>query len=138
MTKPNPMNLSGASRVLAAAAAFDKRTVGEADAVAWADALHHLEPADCIRAVGDHYARTNEYLMPHHIRVRVREIIRERQDKAAAERGLPTGPPASVETRAEVRARVAREVAAAKLARQPTEAATVNGASVAQPESRTA
>lgn len=103
MTTPNSMNLSGAARVLAAAAAFDKRTVGDADAIAWADALHHLDPADCIRAVADHYGRSSEYLMPSHIRVRVREIIRERQDRDATSRGLPTGPPASAATRAEVR-----------------------------------
>lgn len=131
MSNPNPMNLSGAARVLAAAAAFDKRTVGEADAVAWADALHHLEPTDCIRAVGDHYARTNEYLMPHHIRVRVREIIRERQDRAATTRGLPSVWPASAATRAEVRAAVRRTL-------QQRQAATADEAGVAPPESRTA
>jgi hypothetical protein len=108
--KPNPMNLSGAARVLAAAASFDKRTVGDADAVAWSSALHHLDPADCIRAVADHYARTTEYLMPAHIRARAREIIRERQDRESTTRGLPTGPPASAATRAEVRAAVRRAV----------------------------
>lgn len=107
----NPMTPSGAARVLAAAASFDKRTIGEADAIAWAQALHHLDPADCIRAVASHYSRTTEYLMPSHIRALVRSAIQDRQDRAAAARGLPTGPPADARTRAGVLAEVRAAVA---------------------------
>jgi hypothetical protein len=118
MFKTNPMTPSAAARVLAAAASFDKRTIGEADAIAWAKALTWLEPDDCIAAVGDHYGRTTDYLMPGHIRGRVREILRDRQERNAAARGLPTGPLAKPETRAETLARVKAEVARVRAERE--------------------
>lgn len=84
----NPMTPSGAARVLAAAASIDKRTVGEADAIAWAKTLAWLEPADCIEAVALHYRRTDEYLMPSHIRAIARRILTDRQDEHARTRGI--------------------------------------------------
>lgn len=84
----NPMTPSGAARVLAAAASIDKRTVGDADAIAWARTLAWLEPADCIEAVALHYQRTRDYLMPAHIRAIVRRLLTDRADTNARTRGI--------------------------------------------------
>lgn len=73
-----------AAELLMIAAAFDRRTIGEADAVAWADALHDLDPMMCAAGVRSHYRDTAEWIMPSHIRQRVkalRETAAERAHK---------------------------------------------------------
>lgn len=73
-----------AAEILTIAAAFDRRTVGEADALAWADALHDLDPHDCGQAVRDHYANSTDWLMPAHVRAGVKRLRAERM------RAVPT------------------------------------------------
>lgn len=56
------------ARVLAKASAFDQRTVGQADVLAWHEALADLDFADAMAAVTRHYADHTERIMPAHIR----------------------------------------------------------------------
>jgi hypothetical protein len=58
-----------AAELLSLAAAFDRRTVGKADAMAWAAALHDmpLDP-DARAAVARHFAESTAWLTPAHIR----------------------------------------------------------------------
>ena len=72
------MKPSDAAKLLALAAAFDRRTVGEADAIAWADALGGLNPSDCAQVIRDHYAESTDWLMPAHVRQGVKRIRAER------------------------------------------------------------
>jgi hypothetical protein len=119
------MKPSEAALVLTVAARIDKRIIGTDDAHAWADALANLDVNDCIQAVAIHRQRSDEYLLPIHVRRIARELLTTRLDKAACERGLPTGPLAGEATRAEVRALTAKAVADARLAR--TKATTTEG-----------
>ena len=68
------MTPADAAELLTIAAAFDRRTIGEADAIAWADALHGLNKSDCAQAVREHFQTSTEYLMPAHVRRGVRRI----------------------------------------------------------------
>lgn len=76
------MNLAEASAVLAKAAAFDRRTVGEADILAWHDALGDLPAADCLAAVTEHYRESTDWLMPAHVRRIADTLDRARRRKA--------------------------------------------------------
>jgi hypothetical protein len=75
--------------LLTAAAAFDRRTVGRADAAAWHAAVGDLRFADCEAAVVAHYTETTDWLMPAHVRERVREIRAERLKRTE----IPPPPP---------------------------------------------
>lgn len=68
------MKPSEAATLLTLAATFDRRTIGETDAHAWADALDGLTPADCAEAIRAHYRDSTEWLMPAHIRTTVRRL----------------------------------------------------------------
>jgi len=70
-----------AAELLALAAAFDRRTVGQADAAAWADALYDLEPEDCAEAVRLHYRESTAWIMPGHVRQRVSYLKTARADR---------------------------------------------------------
>lgn len=67
------------ARVLAKAAAFDLRTIGEFDVMAWHEALSDIDGADALAAVTFHYRQTEDRLMPTHVRRIVGEIQRERR-----------------------------------------------------------
>lgn len=67
-----------AARLLALAAAFDRRTVGEEDAIAWSDVLADLDAEDCAKAIRDHYRDQTAWIMPAHIRTAVRRARAER------------------------------------------------------------
>lgn len=60
--------------LLATAAAYDRRTVGEADVVAWHRAVADLDFLDAQDAVVGHYTETTDWLMPAHVRKRVKDI----------------------------------------------------------------
>lgn len=60
--------------LLTVAAAFDQRTVGEGDAMAWHAVLGDLIFADAKQAVIGHYTDTRERVMPADIRQRVKTI----------------------------------------------------------------
>lgn len=80
------MNLAEAAAVLAKAAAFDRRTVGEADILAWHDALGDLPAGDCLAAVTEHYRESTEWLMPAHVRRIADTLDRARRRKAREQR----------------------------------------------------
>lgn len=73
------MNPAEVSQVLAKAAAFDLRTVGQADVLAWLEAIGDLDVDDALAAVTRHYRDTTEWLKPAHIRQLVDDIQRERR-----------------------------------------------------------
>ncbi|MEV8029221.1 hypothetical protein [Cellulosimicrobium funkei] len=59
------MNAHDASALLTIAAAFDNRTVTEAAARAWAEAIHPAVTLDDGRAaIVEHYARSRDWIMP--------------------------------------------------------------------------
>jgi hypothetical protein len=60
--------------LLTTAAAFDRRTVGDADVIAWHAAVGDLPFADAQAAVVQHYAESTDWLMPAHVRKLVRRI----------------------------------------------------------------
>lgn len=73
------MNTADAAELLTLAAAFDRRTIGEADAHAWAAALHDTPLDDDTRAaVARHYAETSDWLTPAHVRTNRHRIRAER------------------------------------------------------------
>ena len=74
-----------AARLLAVVQAFDHRTVGETDAIAWADALSDLDPEDCAEAIRDHYRHRTDWIMPAHIRG---YIVRKQRDEAERRHAL--------------------------------------------------
>lgn len=77
------MNLAETARVLAWAAAYDRRTVGEMDVQAWHKACGDLDVDDALEAVTRWYADRADWLMPSHLREAVRLV---RADRARAER----------------------------------------------------
>ncbi|MEV0416013.1 hypothetical protein AB0I68_35980 [Streptomyces sp. NPDC050448] len=77
------MTPADAAEVLALCAAFDLRTIGEADARAWAYALRDVPlDDDTRRAVADHYGVTEKRATPADVR-RIRARIREARIGAA-------------------------------------------------------
>lgn len=69
------------SRVLAKAAAFDRRTVGEVEVLAWLEAIGDLDVDDALAAVTAHYRESNDWLTPSHILKLVTEMDRDRRRK---------------------------------------------------------
>lgn len=76
------MNLSETADLLTAMAAFDRRTIGDGDVIAWQAILFDASFEDCLEAVKDHYAEHTEWMMPAHVRRLVRDIIRQREAAA--------------------------------------------------------
>ena len=64
--------------LLTVAAAFDQRTVGEGDAMAWYAVVGDLDFADARQAVIGHYTDTTDRIMPAHVRQRVKALRRDR------------------------------------------------------------
>ncbi len=59
------MNIPLSTRVLAKCAAFDQRTVGETDILAWAETIPDwVELEDAMSAVTMHYSRDRRRMMP--------------------------------------------------------------------------
>lgn len=58
------MKLSDAAVLLAKMSAFDQRTIGEADAEAWAEALADVPLQDALDSVTEHYRLTSQRIMP--------------------------------------------------------------------------
>lgn len=83
------MNLEETGALLAKAAGYDNRTIGQGNVLAWHEALGDLRLDDCLRAVTLHHRSSAEYLMPVHIRRHATEVRRVRQDRELeAERRL--------------------------------------------------
>jgi hypothetical protein len=62
------MTKSEMALVLAKAAAFDARTVGDADVEAWHEVAGDVDFSDAMKAVAEHYSRSEKRLMPVHLR----------------------------------------------------------------------
>lgn len=72
------MNRAETALALTLAAAFDRRTTGEADVEAWHLVLADLAFDDVKRAIAEHYATRREWLMPADIRDRAKTYRRDR------------------------------------------------------------
>lgn len=84
------MKPSEAAKVLAYIAAFNGRTVGKTDAMAWADALHpEITLADARTAVAEHFAETTDWCMPAHINRRVKNLWSRRLEAVGIYGHLP-------------------------------------------------
>ena len=83
------MNAGETSRILALCASYDRRKTGEADVLAWHRIIGDLPFTDCEQAVLAHYGETTDWIMPAHVRNRVKEARRERILTA----GIPAPPP---------------------------------------------
>lgn len=75
------MNPEQTGRLLAICAAFDRRTVGRADLLAWYRVLGDLDFAECEAAVIAHYTDRRDFVMPADIRTRVRQRRRETAER---------------------------------------------------------
>ena len=84
------MNAEETGRVLAKCASYDRRKIGDTDVIAWFQVLGDLPYDDCIAAVVAHYGETTDWIMPAHIRQRVKEIRKQRIQDAG---GIPAPPP---------------------------------------------
>ena len=69
-------------RVLAHVAAYDRRTVGEADVEAWHTALADISLTDALHAVDEHYRRSRDWLMPADVRTTARRLRGSRLEHA--------------------------------------------------------
>jgi hypothetical protein len=83
------MDAEETGRVLAKCASYDRRKTGDAVTIAWYQVLGDLRYDDCIAAVIAHYAETADWIMPAHIRQRVREARNQR----ILDAGIPAPPP---------------------------------------------
>lgn len=66
-------------RLLAKASAFDQRTVGESDVLAWHEILYRYELADGLAAVTRHYTEERARLMPADLVKHMRAIRDDRK-----------------------------------------------------------
>lgn len=78
------MNRTETAMLLTLCAAFDARTIGEADVKAWADVLASVPFVDAEQAVKNHYGSTDDFIKPSHIKAEVKRIRRDRLDHADA------------------------------------------------------
>lgn len=72
-------------------ASRDRRTVGKADVAAWFEDVGDLEYADAREAVRLHFRETADWLMPVHIRQRVKDIRADRLKNS--DLAIPVGDP---------------------------------------------
>lgn len=86
------MNVSETALVLAAAAAFDQRTIGETDVAAWHLVIGHLPREECVKAVAVHYATQTWRVMPANIIEGVRTARNDAHERAAMEATRLDGP----------------------------------------------
>lgn len=83
------MNASEAALLLGMCASFDRRTVGEADARAWALALADVTLDDAQQAVAAHYGESREWIMPADVKRLVKAMRRDRLERSIAEAPAP-------------------------------------------------
>lgn len=68
------MNRNEIIDLLSTAAVYDRRTAGEADVQGWVLAIGDLDFADAQAAVVAHYREQTDWLMPAHVRTRVKRM----------------------------------------------------------------
>jgi hypothetical protein len=79
------------AEVLAACSAYDSRTVGIVDVAAWHKAIGHLDKADALEAVAQHYATSRDRIMPADVNEECRRIRNERASSQPHEiRSIPS------------------------------------------------
>lgn len=84
------MKRSEAALLLAKIAAYDRRTVGDSDIEAWAEALDgQVTLQDAMTAIRDHFRETTDWLMPADV-IRRAKMLRILRIRAA---GVPELPP---------------------------------------------
>jgi hypothetical protein len=114
-----------AVELLTLAAAFDRRTVGEADARAWAAALHDVPlDQDARAAVARHHAESTAWFTPAHLRSIRHRIRAERLGDTPPAYEPPAGP----ETGAEYVTRRRQQLAAIAAGEIPRPAVALDAA----------
>ncbi len=100
------MNRDQIIDLLTAAAAYDRRNVGEGDVHAWSEAARRAGWTfdKALNALHEHYATSSAWLMPGHITERIR--LTSRQPAPADELLALERKPASAERRAEFMAQI--------------------------------
>lgn len=87
------MNKFEVSRVLGKCAAYDKRTVGDADILAWHEILEYVDYTDGLDAVTRHYRQTRDFAMPAdiltHAKLAKADRQRRERQQPAARLALP-------------------------------------------------
>lgn len=68
------MTLDQVGALLSMLAAYDGRNVGEADVVVWGRQMADLDFNDAAEAIHQHYAETDEWAKPSHVRARAEKI----------------------------------------------------------------
>ena len=76
------MRESEAAELLIKCAAFDQRTIGEADALAWAEVLDDLRLPDALAAVSAHYVASRDRITVFDVRAGVKGIREARLAEA--------------------------------------------------------
>lgn len=77
------------AKLLATCASYDRRKVGTLDVVAWHRIIGDLRFRDCEDAVFAHYGETADWIMPAHIRQRVKAA----RDRRIQDTEIPAPPP---------------------------------------------
>jgi hypothetical protein len=83
--------------VLGKAAAYDQRTIGAADVLAWHEVVGYLEFDDCLEAVTAHYREQSDRAMPADVRklaLNIRDARQARERQHERRLALEAGPPA--------------------------------------------
>lgn len=78
MREPTDDEIDQIGKILACAAAFDNRTIGTADILAWWRVIGHLAPGEAEDAIIAHYSESVDRIMPGHILARVKKIHADR------------------------------------------------------------
>lgn len=74
------MNLAETNDLLTLIATYDNRRFDDATVVAWQPILANLRFDDCRAAVVEHFATSEKYLMPVHVRLGARDRARRRHE----------------------------------------------------------
>ena len=72
------MNLEEIAAVLAKCAAYDRRTVGASDVLAWHEVLERVELADALEAVKRWYSNNRDWIMPSDVLSITRDIVKDK------------------------------------------------------------
>lgn len=72
------MKRSEVAELLARVVAFDRRTIGDSDVLAWYEVLSDIDYQDALAAVVGHFKISQEWLMPVHVRTGAKALRRER------------------------------------------------------------
>lgn len=124
------MNAEETGRVLAKCASYDRRKTGDAETIAWFQAIGDLAYSDCIAAVIAHYRETTDWCMPAHIRNRVKEARAQRIQDA----DIPPPPPELLDDPTAWRAAVRAAAIAAADGRDPEAAMQAIARQARRPE----